>query len=275
MAEEDQYARKVLFLAYSRASTLLGHIAFACCATIGETPNSAGSLESDLNSCLPSPKQLRLAKEPLDGTTTMRGAFFVQHQTGRYGPQNGWRIVSVQAGNLPSQVERIVQEMGGIEPDTAEMVYFPANGGEVARYKDTEEVGTTRRAIQHILASSFFDTIDITEPWDITRYIRMNGCYPLYSKRSPVISTEPSTGTGLIFILKRSDTKSQSVGVGILVKKGHSPESVERTILGAFDEGKVEDGDFVVFGMEHEGLVLFQGRTGMKIAVSVTGLEVV
>ena len=56
-----------------------------------------------------------------DGTTR-KALLFVLYQTGKHGPQNGYRLVLVEEGAKASNVESLLQNEGPLLVSTREMV---------------------------------------------------------------------------------------------------------------------------------------------------------
>jgi hypothetical protein len=247
---------------YPPATTILTHIVYS--TAYDEISNSPESITRTLTAYLPRQR----SKSPTPHLTC-QPYIFVYYQSGRHGPQNGWRLVSVEAGNEPRLVEERLHSLGPIEPDTRDFVVFGSNRDWVV-VRDDEEPTTQKRVLEVLSCCS---GIPLIQGVDIEEYIRRKGCYPMALKASHPISIAPATGRSLVFCLPiyRGNVKGTGGKEGkvmIVVKEGSSPEDVDRSWkdLVERDTMAVGDGDLLIFS--DKGVLRYQAGSGQRFEVS-------
>jgi len=109
---------------------------------------------------------------------TTEPALFVYYRTGTYGPQFGYRLLLVKQGNNVDSVERWTNARGPIEPDTSEMLVFPANGRDmlVVPEKETSLSEGNRAVIDLVIDLPLFQTLSANTPNVILDHLRQNDC---------------------------------------------------------------------------------------------------
>lgn len=183
------------------------------------------------------------------------------YQTGRHGPQNGFRLVLVDAGVMPGPIIEGLNGLGDIHPDTAEMILCRTDTATIIADipdEDEEDPQTPTQArsisyhrlIQPLLESEAITHIP-THKGEITLQLRKQACYPLSRGKKPGSTSQAaSTGRGFLFRTSSSTPDGSGCRAVVLVKEGCSPEAVEMEVVALLRKRRRGEECFLVFCKE-------------------------